>query len=69
MCPKSVHVKLAQEAVAKGGRVNTRELQRSMYELRSPSRAQRLTMAGCVALWVAITWWLLFAGGLATAGG
>jgi protein-S-isoprenylcysteine O-methyltransferase Ste14 len=49
--------------------VNTRELQRSMYELRTPSTAQRLMLAGFVAVWVALAWWLLFGGGLAIAGG
>lgn len=49
--------------------MNTRELQRSMYELHSRSMAQRLTFAGFVVLWVAVAWWLLFGGGLAIAGG
>ncbi len=49
--------------------MNTRELQRSMYELRDPSIAQRLTLAGFGAVWVAVAWWLLFVGGIETAGG
>ncbi len=49
--------------------VKRRELQRSMYELQSPSTAQRLMLAGFVAVWVALAWWLLFGGGLAMAGG
>lgn len=49
--------------------MNTRELQRSMYELRTPSTAQRLMLAGFVAVWVALAWWLLLGGGLAIAGG
>jgi hypothetical protein len=46
-----------------------RELQRKMYELEGRSMAQRLTLAGIAAVWVALAWWLLFAGGLAIAGG
>ncbi len=49
--------------------MNTRELQRSMYERRDPSIAQRLTLAGFGAAWVAVAWWLLFGGGIETAGG
>ncbi len=48
--------------------MNTRELQRSMYELRDPSIAQRFTLAGFGAVWVALAWWLLFGGGIETAG-
>jgi hypothetical protein len=40
-----------------------------MYELEGRSMAQRLTLAGIAAVWVALAWWLLFAGGLAIAGG
>jgi len=39
-----------------------------MYEVSSRSLAQRLTLAGCVGLWVALAWWLLLGGGLRTAG-
>ena len=42
--------------------------QKSMYEVRGDSRMQRMTLAGFAALWVAMTWWLLYAGGLATVG-
>jgi protein-S-isoprenylcysteine O-methyltransferase Ste14 len=35
----------------------------------SASRVQRVTLAGLAAVWVAIIWWMLFAGGLETAGG
>lgn len=49
--------------------MNTRELGRSMYELRNPSIPQRLTMAGFVGLWVVAVWWLLFGGGVAIVGG
>jgi hypothetical protein len=29
-----------------------------MYELRDPSVAQRITLAGLAAVWVALVWWL-----------
>jgi len=48
--------------------LNTRELQRSMYELRGPSGAQRLALAGFAAVWVALVWCLLFGAGIHTAG-
>ena len=41
-----------------------RDLQRSMYELRDSSVAQSMLLAGIGALCVAVTWRLLFAGGL-----
>ncbi len=40
-----------------------------MYELHDPSIAQRVTLAGFGGAWVAVVWWLLFGGGLETAGG
>jgi protein-S-isoprenylcysteine O-methyltransferase Ste14 len=40
-----------------------------MYELRDASIAQRITLAAISGVWVAISWWLLFGGGLNTAGG
>lgn len=40
-----------------------RELQRSMYELPSDSRAPRLGVAGLGLGCVALAWWLLWAGG------
>ncbi len=43
-------------------------MQRSMYELSDRSIPQRVTLAAACAVWVAISWWLLFGGGLATAG-
>ncbi len=45
------------------------DLQRSMYELRAASVAQRLTLAGISGVWVVLAWWLLFGRGLETAGG
>lgn len=48
--------------------MNIHKLQRSMYELRDRSVAQRMTLAGFGAVWVALVWWLLFGGGLKTAG-
>jgi isoprenylcysteine carboxyl methyltransferase (ICMT) family protein YpbQ len=40
-----------------------------MYELRDPSKAQRLTLAALNFAWVALAWWLLFGGGIAVVGG
>ena len=57
-------VNLRTEAV-----VNSRNLQRSMYELKNPSTAQRLMLAAFGAIWVALACWLLLGGGLAVAGG
>ncbi len=45
------------------------DLKRSMYEVSDASLAQRLTLAGIAAVWVVLAWWLLFGGGLDTAGG
>ena len=53
----------------KGPPVQKRELQRSMYELRDASMAQRLALAGIAGVWVVIAWWLLLGRGLAVAGG
>ncbi|HTQ53073.1 MAG TPA: DUF1295 domain-containing protein [Bryobacteraceae bacterium] len=39
-----------------------------MYEVGGVSTAQRLALALCAGLWVALAWWLLFGGGLETAG-
>lgn len=39
-----------------------RDLQRSMYEVRDASVAQRATLAAAGALSVALGWWLLFGG-------
>ena len=41
-----------------------RDLQRSMYEVRGRSLAQRAVMACAGAVCVAIAWWLLLGGGL-----
>jgi len=49
--------------------VQRRDLQRSMYDLRDSSVAQRVLLAGIGALCVAVAWWLLFAGGLHTTAG
>ncbi|MGD1107092.1 MAG: DUF1295 domain-containing protein [Terracidiphilus sp.] len=49
--------------------MNKRELQRSMYELRDSSKAQRLTLASINVVWVALAWWLLFGGGIGVVGG
>jgi len=49
--------------------VNKQKLQQSMYELRDPSTAQRLTLATLNLAWVALAWWLLFGGGIAVVGG
>lgn len=46
-----------------------RELQRSMYESRDGSAAQRILLAALAGLWVAVAWWLLMAGGIETARG
>ncbi|MGO9325481.1 MAG: DUF1295 domain-containing protein [Terracidiphilus sp.] len=48
--------------------MNKRELQRSMYELRDPSKVQRLTLAAMNVAWVALAWWLLFGGGIGVVG-
>jgi len=48
--------------------VQTRDLQRKMYELRNPCMAQRVLLAAMGAACVAIAWWLLFGGGLRTMG-
>ncbi len=45
-----------------------RELQHSMYELRDPSRAQRLTLAGLAGVSLMLAWWLLLGPGLKIAG-
>ncbi len=49
--------------------MNKQKLQQSMYELRDPSKAQRLTLAALNLAWVALAWWLLFGGGIAVVGG
>lgn len=41
-----------------------RELQRSMYELSDPSKAQRMALAGIVGVWLVLAWWLLLGPGL-----
>ena len=46
-----------------------RNIQVSMYELRDTSIAQRITLAVISGVWVAMSWWLLFGGGLHTVGG
>lgn len=43
----------------------SRNLQRQMYGLTSPYRAQRIVLAALLACWVALSWWMLFGGGLA----
>ena len=48
--------------------MKTLDLERSMYALRDPSLAPRLTLAAFGAVWVALAWWLLRAGGLHSAG-
>jgi protein-S-isoprenylcysteine O-methyltransferase Ste14 len=49
--------------------VQSRDLQRRMYELHDASMAQRILLAGIGAVCVGIAWWLLFGGGLETSGG
>lgn len=44
------------------------ELQRGMYEVQGASIGQRLTLALFAAIWLALVWWLLFGGGIQTAG-
>lgn len=39
-------------------------LQRQMYELTGPSRAQRFVLALLLGAWVALAWWLLLGGGI-----
>ena len=39
------------------------------YELHEASIPQRVTLAGSALLWLALIWWLLFAGGLETMSG
>jgi hypothetical protein len=48
--------------------VKKRELQRSMYELKGTSTAQRLAMAALVGIWVLAAWWMPAGGGLAMLG-
>lgn len=43
------------------------ELQRSIYELRVASVAQRITLAALAGAWIAFAWWLLLGGGMETA--
>ncbi len=43
-------------------------LQQQMYGVTGASRAQRMTLAILVACCVAVAWWLLFGGGIATTG-
>lgn len=52
-----------------GVRMNRRDLRTSMYELRDASMAQRITLAAVSGVWVAMSWWLLFGGGLHAMGG
>ena len=40
-----------------------------MYGLRDASMAQRITLAAISGVWVAMSWWLLFGGGLHAVGG
>ncbi|MGA7860152.1 MAG: DUF1295 domain-containing protein [Terracidiphilus sp.] len=40
-----------------------------MYETIDPSMAQRVVLAAITALWIALAWWLLEAGGVATLAG
>ncbi len=42
----------------------SQNLQHQMYELTSPSRAQRVVLAAFLAAWVALSWVILFGGGL-----
>ena len=46
-----------------------RNIQVSMYESRGTSIAQRITLAMFSGVWVAMSWWLLFGGGLHAVGG
>jgi hypothetical protein len=46
----------------------TPELQRQMYEVGGASTPQRVLLAASGAACVAIEWWLLFGGGIQTAG-
>ncbi len=45
------------------------EIRAKMYELRDASLAQRITLAALSGGWVAMSWWLLFGGGLHLLGG
>jgi len=53
---------------SENGFVQPRSLQQQMYEVTGRTRAQRVTLAASLALCVALTWWLLWDGGLAIAG-
>lgn len=44
--------------------MQSKELQRSMYELHHPSTSQRLTLAVLAGAWVLLLGWLLLGGGL-----
>jgi protein-S-isoprenylcysteine O-methyltransferase Ste14 len=44
--------------------VPSQDLQRQMYELTGPSRAQRVTLAALIAVSLALAWGLLFGGGI-----
>ncbi len=46
-----------------------RNLQKSLYDSRDVSIAQRVTSVVLTTLWVAMAWWLLFGGGLTIIGG
>jgi protein-S-isoprenylcysteine O-methyltransferase Ste14 len=52
---------------AKNPATGNKDLQRRMYELTGPSTAQRVTLAWFEALWIVMSAWLLFGGGLETA--
>ncbi|HVC47887.1 MAG TPA: DUF1295 domain-containing protein [Terracidiphilus sp.] len=43
----------------------SQNLQHQMYDLTSPSPAQRIVLAALLACWVALCWGILFGGGLA----
>lgn len=42
----------------------SQNLQHPMYELTGSSRAQRFVLAAFLAVWVALSWWMLLGGGL-----
>ena len=43
-------------------------LQQSMYDIHESSSAPKVILVGSVALWVVLSWWLLFHGGLTRLG-
>ncbi|HVU47755.1 MAG TPA: DUF1295 domain-containing protein [Terracidiphilus sp.] len=46
----------------------SKNLQKSMYEVRGTCKAQRVALAASIACCTALVWWLLFGGGIGLAG-